>query len=149
MEYLHSNPSNTEIRVVFYTKKESRMENKENKNIEEEVENQISEEELVDFSVTERKYRTRLTRKFENRKFWENPSAYEIHSSIPGTVVKIMVREGRKVYEGTPMLVLEAMKMQNNIEMPFTARIKKIHVKPGMKIPKNFLMVELINPDEE
>jgi signal transduction histidine kinase len=33
------------------------------------------------------------------------------------------------VKEGDPLLILEAMKMQNRIEMPFTAKIKKINVK--------------------
>ena len=39
--------------------------------------------EYVDFAVTARKYKTLLTKKFQNRKFWENPSPYEIQSFIP------------------------------------------------------------------
>ena len=35
------------------------------------------------------------------------------------------------------------MKMQNKIEMPFDGIIKKINVKIGEKIPKNFLMIEI------
>jgi len=35
------------------------------------------------------------------------------------------------------------MKMQNKIEMPFTAKIKKINVKKGEQIPKDFLIFEL------
>jgi len=38
---------------------------------------------------------------------------------------------------------LEAMKMINRIEMPFTARIKKINVVVGVRIPKDSLMIEL------
>jgi len=36
------------------------------------------------------------------------------------------------------------MKMQNRIDMPFTAKIKKINVKAGERIPKDFLMIELM-----
>ncbi len=99
--------------------------------------------EFVDFAVTARKYKTLLTKKYLNRKVWVDPNPYEIQSFIPGTVLKISVKEGDVVEEGAPLLILEAMKMQNRIEMPFTARIKKINVEVGNRIPKETLMIEL------
>lgn len=108
-----------------------------------EQENQPQEPQMVDFAVTARKYKTLLTEKYKNRKFWENPSPYEIQSYIPGTIIQVFVKEGKVVKEGEPLLILEAMKMQNRIDMPFTAKIKKINVKVGEKIPKDFLMIEL------
>lgn len=107
------------------------------------------QEEFVDFAVTARKYKTLLTTKYKERKPWINPSPYDIHSFIPGTIIKIMVKEGDIVKEGDPILTLEAMKMLNRIEMPFTASIKKIHVEEGMKVPKEFLMIELAPVDEK
>ena len=101
------------------------------------------EPEMVDFAITARKYKTLLTNKYKNRKFWVNPSPYEIQSYIPGTIIEVCVKEGKTVKEGDPLLVLESMKMQNRIDMPFTAKIKKINVKAGERIPKDFLMVEL------
>lgn len=103
----------------------------------------INESQLVDFAITARKYKTLLTTKYKNRKFWENPSPYEIQSFIPGTIIEIFVKEGKVIKEGEPLIILEAMKMQNKIEMPFTAKIKKINVKEGERIPKDFLMIEL------
>ena len=105
--------------------------------------------EFVDFAVTARKYKTLLTRKYMNRKPWVNPSPYDIQSLIPGTILKIFVKEGDIVKEGAPLLLLEAMKMQNRIEMPFTARIKKINVEIGVRIPKDSLMIELEAVDNE
>jgi len=99
--------------------------------------------EYVEFAVTARKYKTLLTKKYQNRKPWVNPSAYDIQSYLPGTVLEISVKEGEVVEEGAPLLILEAMKMQNRIEMPFTARIKKINVQVGVRIPKETLMIEL------
>ncbi|MDR1678988.1 MAG: biotin/lipoyl-binding protein [Prevotellaceae bacterium] len=99
--------------------------------------------ELVDFAVTARKYKTLLTPKYKLRKFWVNPNPMEVHSLIPGTVVDIFVKEGQFVKEGEPMLILEAMKMRNLITMPFSAKIKKIHIEKGIKIPKEALLVEL------
>ena len=104
--------------------------------------------EYVDFAITARKYKTFLTEKYKRRTPWTNPSAYEVHSFIPGTIIEIFVKEGEVVEEGSALLLLEAMKMQNRIEMPFTARIKKIHVTPGIKIPKRTLMIELEPVDE-
>lgn len=101
------------------------------------------QEEFVDFAVTARKYKTLLTKKYNERKNWVDPSPYDIHSFIPGTIIKIFVQEGQLVKEGEPILILEAMKMQNRIEMPFTAKIKAIHIKEGQKVPKEFLMIEL------
>lgn len=100
-------------------------------------------QELVDFAVTARKYKTLLTSKYKNRKAWVDPNPYEIQSFIPGTIIEISVKEGEVVREGSPLLILEAMKMQNLIEMPFTAKIKKINVKVGDRIPKDMLMLEL------
>ena len=84
-----------------------------------------------------------LTQKYQNRKVWIDPNPYEIQSFIPGTILQISVKEGEVVNEGAPLLILEAMKMQNRIEMPFTARIKKINVNVGDRVPKDTLMIEL------
>ena len=99
--------------------------------------------EYVDFAVTARKYKTLLTKKYLNRKVWVDPNPFEIQSFIPGTILQISVKEGEVVEEGAPLLILEAMKMQNRIEMPFTAKIKKINVAIGERIPKDTLMIEL------
>ena len=89
------------------------------------------------------KYRTRINRKFENRKTWENPDNRKITSSIPGTVIKVYVQEGQEVRAGDQMLILEAMKMKNKIMFHTDGKVKAVHVKEGEKVPKDFLMLEL------
>lgn len=101
------------------------------------------QQEFVDFAVTARKYKTLLTRKYLNRKAWTNPNPFEIQSVIPGTIISVFVNEGEVVEEGAPLLILEAMKMQNRIQMPFTAKIKKINIEIGQRIPKDTLLIEL------
>jgi len=105
--------------------------------------------EYVDFAVTARKYKTLLTKKYQDRKPWVNPSPYDIQSIIPGTIIDVFVKEGDVVKEGAPLLTLEAMKMINHIDMPFTARIKKINVEVGVRIPKDTLLIELEAADIE
>ncbi|MCL2073212.1 MAG: biotin/lipoyl-binding protein [Marinilabiliaceae bacterium] len=99
--------------------------------------------ELVDFPILVRKYKTTLTKKYMNRKFYTAPNPNEIKSHIPGTVVKIYVKEGQKVKLGKKIMTLEAMKMVNEIVMPFDGTIEKIFVKEGEKIPKGVVMIEI------
>lgn len=110
---------------------------------------EAEKQEFVDFAVTARKYKTLLTKKYQARKQWFNPSPFEIQSIIPGTIIDIFVKEGDIVKEGDQLLILEAMKMQNRIQMPFTAKIKKINVQVGVRIPKDELMIELEEVDAE
>jgi|CEGE01.1.fsa_nt_gi biotin carboxyl carrier protein len=100
-------------------------------------------QELVDFQILSLKYKTRLTRKFKERKKYEVPDPNQLKSVIPGTVVDIKAKKGQKLKEGDVILLLEAMKMINEIHMPFDGKIKKIHVEKGQRISKNFLMVEV------
>ncbi len=89
------------------------------------------------------KYRTQLNEKFKNRKQWALPDPKEIVSTIPGTVIKIFVKEGQEVKPGDQMLILEAMKMKNKVVFHTAGRIKSIKVSEGEKIPKDHLMLEL------
>lgn len=104
---------------------------------------EINKSELVDFAVTARKYKTLLNKKFINRKVYEAPNPNEIRSYIPGTVIKIKVKKGQKVKEGETIMILEAMKMMNQIKMPFNGKIKEIFMEVGNKVKKNDLMFEL------
>ena len=98
---------------------------------------------LVDFAIVSMKYKTKLTKKFENRTQYEAPNPNNIISYIPGTIVEIKVKEGQKVKEGESLLILEAMKMRNQIEMPRDGKVKAIKVVEGDRIPKNRIMVEI------
>ena len=99
--------------------------------------------EWVDFAVEARKYKTHLTENYKQRKPWVAPDTKEVKAYIPGTIVSVAVKPGDALKQGDLLLVLEAMKMQNRIEMPFDGVIKAIHVKPGDVIAKHFLMVEI------
>lgn len=54
-----------------------------------------------------------------------------IHPPMPGRVVSIKVKEGDVVKIGTPILVLEAMKMQNEIVSPVDGEVKEIKTTEG------------------
>jgi biotin carboxyl carrier protein len=64
-------------------------------------------------------------------------------TQMPGKVVKILKQEGDKVQKGETVLILEAMKMENEIKSGADGIIKMIHVKEGQALEAGFLMVEI------
>jgi biotin carboxyl carrier protein len=88
-------------------------------------------------------FKTSLTKKFINRKSWKVPNPKKITALIPGTIIDVYVKNGQKVKKGETLLILEAMKMLNQIIMPFDGKIKKVLVNPDEKIPKDHIMIEL------
>ena len=50
-------------------------------------------------------------------------------SPLNGTVLEVKINDGQEVSENEIVLVVEAMKMKTNIASPFTAKVKKVHVK--------------------
>jgi len=67
----------------------------------------------------------------------------DIKAPMPGLVLSIEVEEGQEVDKDTPLLVLEAMKMENLIKSPGEGRVKIIHVSKGNSVEKNELLIEL------
>ena len=55
----------------------------------------------------------------------------DVKSVMPGIVVQLLVSEGEEVTAGQPLLILEAMKMQNEIEAPAAGRVTRVHVAQG------------------
>jgi biotin carboxyl carrier protein len=55
----------------------------------------------------------------------------EVKTTMPGRIVKIMAEEGQQVETGQAVLVLEAMKMQNEIKSPQSGKIIALNVAAG------------------
>ena len=70
-----------------------------------------------------------------------------ISSTIPGKIVSIAVAEGDKVAEGDVVMILEAMKMQNEIQAPLSGTVTAVNCKPGDSIEANSPLV-IIQPEE-
>jgi len=63
-----------------------------------------------------------------------------VKAMLPGTVVKILLKEGDRVNAGQPILILEAMKMENEIVSPKSGILKEIKVKEGQKVETNDIL---------
>ncbi len=64
-------------------------------------------------------------------------------TQMPGKIVKLMKNVGDKVTKGETVLILEAMKMENEIKSGADGVIKTINVKEGQALEAGFLMVEI------
>lgn len=64
-------------------------------------------------------------------------------TQMPGKVVKIMANVGDKVKKGQTLLILEAMKMENEIKCGVDGVVKAVHVKAGDALDQGVLMMEV------
>ncbi|MCG9910884.1 MAG: acetyl-CoA carboxylase biotin carboxyl carrier protein subunit [Flavobacteriales bacterium] len=69
------------------------------------------------------------------------PKVNELKSPMPGLVVQIPVKAGDTLSKGDPVLVLEAMKMENVLKAPADVVIKSVHCEPGQAVEKNAVLV--------
>ncbi len=66
-----------------------------------------------------------------------------IRALMPGRITSILVNENDQVHAGSPLLILEAMKMQNEISSPIAGRIKSVRIKEGETVKKDALLIEI------
>ena len=62
---------------------------------------------------------------------------------MPGKVLEVMVREGDELNRGEPLLILEAMKMQNEINCPVNGIVKSVNVAAEENVVKDDVMLEI------
>ncbi|BDD09167.1 acetyl-CoA carboxylase biotin carboxyl carrier protein subunit [Fulvitalea axinellae] len=67
----------------------------------------------------------------------------KINAPLPGTIVEVKVKEGDTVSVGDPLLVMEAMKMENIINADAAGTVKSIKVSVGDNVLQGDVLVEL------
>jgi biotin carboxyl carrier protein len=73
----------------------------------------------------------------------ESASLDAIKAPLPGTILEIKVREGDQVKEGDLLLVMEAMKMENDIKADRSGTIKSIKVHPESSVLEGDVLLEI------
>ncbi|SHE72318.1 pyruvate carboxylase [Alkalibacter saccharofermentans] len=68
---------------------------------------------------------------------------YQVGSSIPGTVVNVLVKEGDEVKENQPLLIIEAMKMETEIVSNTDGVVEKIYATKGQSVKSGELVIQL------
>jgi pyruvate carboxylase subunit B len=69
-----------------------------------------------------------------------------VTTAMPGTIVDVLVDTGKQVKAGDPVLVIEAMKMENEIQAPISGTVNNIFVSKGDAVKPNEALIE-IQPD--
>ena len=65
----------------------------------------------------------------------------QLVSGMPGKVLKLMVKKGSQIKQGDPLLIMEAMKMENEMRASRDATIEEVHVQPGDNIEGGALLI--------
>jgi biotin carboxyl carrier protein len=84
---------------------------------------------------------------FKRKKYIEKTKSKSkteiIEAPMPGKILDVLVEEGKIVKEGESLLILEAMKMQNEIIAPVSGKILKIMIKKDDIVNKDDILIEI------
>ena len=71
-----------------------------------------------------------------------NAKIKQVKSPMPGLVLSISAEIGKEIKKDEPLLILEAMKMNNEVKALTSGKVKSIHVAEGIMVRKNQLILE-------
>ncbi len=104
-----------------------------------------SQGDMVEVSVGERTYSIQLS---EANRLRHNPASAAAHggqskitAAMPGKVVRVMVETGAEVEAGDPLIVVEAMKMQNEMKASRAGRIASINTEAGATVSAGDVLI--------
>jgi biotin carboxyl carrier protein len=66
-----------------------------------------------------------------------------LKAPMPGKIIDVLVREGSDVLRGEVVVILEAMKMQNELQSPVNGKVIKVAVRPDANVMKDDVLVEI------
>lgn len=67
----------------------------------------------------------------------------KLNAPMPGKILKVLVNSGSMVKAGDPVIILEAMKMENELKSPVDGTLIAVHVDEGQSVEKNELLLEI------
>lgn len=98
---------------------------------------------LSKLCIDDTMYQTEIPDEITNKYLNGIPDPHEIRAIIPGTVVEIRVKKGERVSQGQVIIILEAMKVYNELEAGIEGIIEDINVSPGDKVEKDRIMARI------
>ncbi len=66
-----------------------------------------------------------------------------VRAPMPGKIIDVLVRENAEVIKGEALVILEAMKMQNEIQSVVSGRVTRVGVKAGQNVMKDDMLAEI------
>lgn len=83
----------------------------------------------------------RMRRLSANRRLVLPEGEMAVTAPIPGLVVKVLVNEGDEIKDEQPLILLEAMKMENELRAKRAGKIKQVLVTPGQRVEQNAVLL--------
>jgi len=71
-------------------------------------------------------------------------SEYHLKAPMPGLVIMLAVDEGQEVKQGDLLVILESMKMQNELKSPRAGIISRIRIKPGDSVEQRQVLLSVV-----
>ncbi|MFC1494659.1 biotin/lipoyl-containing protein [Thermodesulfobacteriota bacterium] len=93
--------------------------------------------------IDDTKYETEVPDGYIRKGESDSIDPKEIRSIIPGIIADIKVKKGQKISAGDVLIVLEAMKMYNEIEAKVKGKVEEVNVKKGDRVSKGKVMIRL------
>ncbi len=107
----------------------------------------MSTENTETLVIDDTKYQTTYTTKYKQRKKYTPPDPNLISAIIPGSIIALYTAVGKQIKRGDSLLVLEAMKMKNDIRAPRDGVIEKLYVQLGSQVAKGDPLIKIAVQD--
>ena len=73
----------------------------------------------------------------------------QIKSPMPGLIVAVPISEGQEVKKGDKVIILESMKMENELRAPKDGVVARIYVEQGASVEKDQVLVVITDSEED
>jgi len=73
----------------------------------------------------------------------------QIKSPMPGLIVAVPVAEGQLVQKGDQVIILESMKMENELRAPKSGVVARVHVEPSASVEKDQVLLVIVDAEEQ
>ncbi|MCB1178964.1 MAG: biotin/lipoyl-binding protein, partial [Leptospiraceae bacterium] len=98
-------------------------------------------------TVSGKKYEVQVEEAGEIKSIEEKPESNigitEIKSTLPGNILKVLVNDGDSIKQGTPIVLIEVMKMENSILSTHSGKVVEILVKQGDVIQSGQVLMRI------
>ena len=69
---------------------------------------------------------------------------YHLRAPMPGLIVAVPVTEGQVISKGDVLIILESMKMQNELKSPRSGKVARLRVKPGDSVEHRDALLSVV-----
>ncbi len=73
----------------------------------------------------------------------------EVPAPMPGLIVTVPVAVGQEVSQGQTVVILESMKMQNELKSPISGVVESVAVEAGQTVDKNQILIVIRDPNAQ